>query len=73
MDDILKNSYSGFEILGVVREHATPQTDSPMEYLYMLELYRQEHGGKGFIYLENPFRTFYGLVKEPEIAQLYTV
>jgi len=57
----------------VLREHATPQTDSPMEYLYMLELYRQEHGGEGFIYLENPFRTFYGLVKEPEIAQLYSI
>ena len=64
---------SEINTLLMLREHAKPLTDSPLEYLYMLELYRQEHGGGGFIYLENPFRTFYGVVKEPEIVELYSI
>ena len=61
------------DALLMLKDKATPSTDSPLEYLYMLELYRQDQGGSGFIYLENPFRTFYGVVKEPEIAELYSI
>jgi len=44
----------------------------PMDYLYMLEVYHHEHSGH-FIYLDNPFRAFYGVTKPPEIVELYEI
>ena len=45
------------ELLIHIREKVDIPINSPMEYLYMLEVYHQEYGGR-YIYLDNPFRTF---------------
>lgn len=43
-----------------------------MEYIYMLDLANERDFGEGF-FLEQPFKTFYGVVDEPEIAELYEI
>lgn len=60
------------EWLIALREKADMPITSPMDYLYMLEVYHQELYGH-YIYLEKPFRAFYGVIKEPEIAELYEI
>jgi hypothetical protein len=44
----------------------------PMEYLYMLDIANERDFGEYF-FLEKPFKTFYGVTKEPEIAELYEI
>jgi hypothetical protein len=44
----------------------------PLEYLYMLDIVHEEQFGER-VYLEKPFKAFYGLVKEPEVAELYEI
>ena len=60
------------ELLIHLRDNVPLTTDSSMEYLYMLELIHEEQTGS-FIYLEQPFKTFYGVVQEPEIAEFYQI
>ena len=44
----------------------------PMECLYKLdEVHKNESGG--YVYLEKPFRAFYGVTKPPEIVELYEI
>jgi hypothetical protein len=44
----------------------------PMEYLYMLDITNERDLGEYF-FLEKPFKTFYGVTKEPEVAELYEI
>ena len=44
----------------------------PLEYLYMLDIFNEKDFGKYF-FLENPFKTFYGVIKGPEVAELYEI
>ena len=48
------------------------EVNSPMEYLYALDAANAENAG-GFVYLEKPFKTFYGVTKPPEIVELYEI
>jgi hypothetical protein len=54
------------------RENKETFTGSPMDYLFMLEVYHKEYWG-GYVYLENPFKTFYSITADPEIVQLYEI
>jgi len=45
---------------------------SPMDYLYMIEVYHLELYGR-YVYLDNPFRAFYGVITAPEIVELYEI
>ena len=60
------------ELLISLREKVDIPISSSMDYLYMLEVYHHEHSGR-FIYLDNPFRAFYGVTKPPEIVELYEI
>ncbi|GHV17313.1 hypothetical protein FACS189425_03280 [Clostridia bacterium] len=44
----------------------------PMEYLYILDIANERDFGEHY-FLEQPFKTFYGVTKEPEIAELYEI
>ena len=44
----------------------------PMEYLYMLDLANERDFGEYF-FLEQPFKAFYSVTKEPEVAELYEI
>jgi hypothetical protein len=47
--------------------------DAPsMEYVYMLDIANERDFGEYFFF-EKPFKAFYGLVKEPEVAELYEI
>ena len=60
------------ELLLNFREVIGAPDDSSMEYLYWMEEYRKEKTGGGY-YLERPFRSFYGVIKPPEIVELYEI
>lgn len=60
------------ELLIHLRENMSHIANSPMEYLYMLEILHKEESGHYF-YIEQPFRAFYGMIKAPEIAELYEI
>lgn len=60
------------ELLIHLRENVSHIAKTPMEYLYMLEILHKEKPGHYF-YLEQPFRAFYGVVTESEIAELYEI
>jgi hypothetical protein len=59
------------EIKGNVEKQGL-EISSPLEYLYMLDIFHKEQCGE-YIYLENPFKAFYGAVQESEIVELYEV
>ena len=60
------------ELLITLRENADIPITSPMDNLYMLELYHHEHTGE-YVYLNNPFRVFYDVIRPPEMAELYGI
>jgi len=58
------------ELLLQLREETAKA--SSLEYLYRLdEIHRAESGS--YVYLERPFRAFYGVTKPPEIVELYEI
>ena len=69
---IQKSMIIEIDLLINLRENASHLTSSPMEYLYMLEIVHEKKYGQYF-YLDKTFRTFYGVVKEPNIAELYEI
>lgn len=60
------------ELLCLLREKSKISAALPMEYLYILECFHKENFG-GFLFLENSFRSFYGITEPPEIVELYEI
>ena len=58
------------EALILLRQNTEAPNTSSMEYLYMMEQLNMEHNG-GYHFIEHPFRAFYGMIQEPEIALLF--
>ena len=48
------------------------EVNSPMEYLYALDVAHVENDGDS-VYLEKPFKTFYGMTEPPDIVELYEI
>jgi hypothetical protein len=59
------------EFLLHTRTVAKQPKESSLHYLYLMEIARKRNSGR-FIFLEHPFRTFYGLAKD-DIVQLYEI
>jgi len=67
-----RNFTKEVDLLIWFRENKETITGSPMDYLFMLEVYHKEYWGD-YIYIDNPFKTFFGIIQEPEIVQLYEI
>jgi hypothetical protein len=65
-------AFAEFEIANLLMLREKFPDKPPMEYLYMLDLMHERDFGSMY-YLNEPFKTYYGLVQEPEIAEFYEI
>jgi hypothetical protein len=61
------------EVISQYPEAEAKNPTTPMELLYLLDEFNREKAFGGYFYLEKPFKAFYGVIKLPEIVELYEI
>ncbi|MDR1560007.1 MAG: DUF6076 domain-containing protein [Clostridiales bacterium] len=61
------------EVISQYPEAEAENPTTPMELLYLLDEFNREKAFGGYFYLEKPFKAFYGVIKPPEVVELYEI
>ncbi|GHU77244.1 hypothetical protein FACS1894188_11140 [Clostridia bacterium] len=65
-------AFAKHEIENLLVFHKKFPNVQPLEYIHMLDIVDDRDFGEHF-FLEKPFKVFYGVTKEPEVAELYEI